>query len=96
MEPVSDMIFSLFRGTPQHGEWLLACLRGAWPGIVGDRIARVCSPAACNGPALVVAIHDAAWESVLQTMRPEVLAKIRSASRGEIRGLSFTLGPPLL
>jgi hypothetical protein len=91
MEPISNILFSLFRGSPRHGEWVLACLEGAWPAIVGEGIARVCRPASCAGATLVVSITDTAWEKVLASMKDELQAKIRLVTGGEVRELSFVL-----
>jgi hypothetical protein len=94
MEPVSLVLYSLFRGTPQHGEWMVSCLQGAWPGIVGDAISRVCKPWSCNGSSLVVRVDNPAWEGTLNAMKEEILAKVRQATRGEVRGLSFMTDTP--
>jgi len=94
MEPVSLVLYSLFRGTPRHGEWVVACLEGAWPGIVGEAISRACKPWSCNGSSLVVRIEDPAWEGPLKTVKEDVLAKIRLATGGEVRELAFLIDPP--
>jgi predicted nucleic acid-binding Zn ribbon protein len=91
MEPISTVLFSLFRGSPRHGDWVVACLEGAWPAIVGEGIARVCQPASCAGATLIVSVTDAAWEKVLTSMKDELQAKIRLATGGEVQELSFVL-----
>jgi predicted nucleic acid-binding Zn ribbon protein len=93
MEPVSLVLYSLFRGTPRHGEWVVACLEGAWPGIVGDAISQVCKPWSCRGFSLVVHVENPAWEGTLKAMKEEILAKIRQATGGEVRELSFLVDP---
>lgn len=93
MEHVSTVLFSLFRGSPGHGQWVVNCLQGAWPAIVGQGIARVCRPAAFAAFALMIAVEDAAWESALASMKGELLEKIRQATGGEVRDISFFLLP---
>lgn len=91
MEHISTVMFSLFRGTPGHGEWVVNCLQGAWPAIVGQGIARACRPAAFGGSTLTIAVEDAAWESALASMKDVLLDKIRRATGGEVREISFYL-----
>lgn len=91
MESLSGVLFSLYRGTPQHGEWVVACLQGAWSGIVGDRIARACRPVSWNDYRLVIQVEDADWKQNLRALEGELLAKVRSASGNEVRELSIKL-----
>jgi hypothetical protein len=91
MEPVSGILFTLFRGTPQHGEWMLSCLEGAWPGLVGDNIARVCQPVRFDKSRLTIQILDPAWEEPLKAMKPELLGRLRHASSDQIHDLDFTV-----
>jgi predicted nucleic acid-binding Zn ribbon protein len=91
MESLSSVLFSLYRGTPQHGEWVLACLQGAWSGIVGDRIARVSRPVSWNDYRLVIQVDDADWKQNLSALEGELLARVRSASGNEVRELSIKL-----
>ncbi len=94
MEPVSSVMFSIFRGTPRHAEWVVHCLRGAWPALVGKGIARVCRPAAFADSALSIAVEDAAWEGALAGMRDELEERIRNATGGEVRRITFFLEHP--
>jgi len=89
MEPISKVMFSLYRGTPQHADWLVACLEGAWPSFVGHTIARICRPHIFHAAELVVLIEEPAWENALNDLRDELLEKIRVATGGEVRRLSF-------
>src|SRR5687768_4716535 len=91
MESLSNVLFTLYRGTPQHAEWIVACLQGAWPGIVGDRLARVCRPVSWNDYRLVIQVEDADWKQNLRALEGELLAKVRSASGNEVRELSIKL-----
>jgi hypothetical protein len=89
MEPVSSVLFSLYRGTPQHDEWVLACLEGAWAGIVGERLAAVCRPHSFKESSLVIAVADASWEKALKGLKKEITQKLRSATFGEVRSVSL-------
>jgi predicted nucleic acid-binding Zn ribbon protein len=91
MESISSIIFTLFRGSPQRGEWVIACLEGAWRGLVGDRISQVCRPLSFNNSCLTIEVLDAAWEEPLRGMKPELLLRIRQATGDEVRELHFTV-----
>ena len=91
MESISSILFTLFRGSPQHGEWVIACLEGAWGGLVGDRICRVCRPLSFTNSSLTIEVLDAAWEEPLRGMKPELLLRIRQVTGDEVRELYFTV-----
>jgi predicted nucleic acid-binding Zn ribbon protein len=89
MEPLSGILFGLFRGSPQHGDWVVACLEGAWPALVSERIALVCRPARFEASKLTIEITDAAWDEPLRQMAPELLQRIRQGTADEVRELRF-------
>jgi hypothetical protein len=89
MEPVSSILFSLYRGTQQHGEWIVACLEGAWPGIVGERLAEVCRPLAFKDSNLVVEITDMSWEKAVKSVKRDMAEKLRAATSGEVQSISL-------
>jgi hypothetical protein len=89
MQPISKLVFSLFRGTERHEEWLLSCLQGAWPKIVGARMAKACVPAELHRGRLVIRVVDPAWETALAGMEQEILSRVRASSTDEIRYLSL-------
>ncbi len=89
MEPVSTVLFSLFRGTPQHEEWVVSCLGGAWPGLLGDRLAAICRPLALKKSRLVVEVTDPLWSQALVDLQEQILAKLQAATGGEVRSLTF-------
>jgi len=93
MESVSNTIYSLFRSTPFHGDWIVSCLAGAWIGVLGDRIARTCRPIALRNSELVVEVLEKAWLPVLTSMDQELLQRIRHATGGEVRQLVFKMQP---
>ena len=88
MEPLFGLLFSLHRGTPQYGDWVVACLQGAWPKLLGERLAAACRPARFNGSKLVVEILDGAWADALKSVEPELLEKLRTATAGEVKAIA--------
>jgi Dna[CI] antecedent, DciA len=93
MEPVSNIIFSVFRGTAQHEDWVLSCLEGAWPGIVGERLASACRPGTFKAAHLIVEVTDPEWSSGLKGLEDELLKKIEAATGGEVRSLEIVSRP---
>ena len=91
MEPLSKILFSLFHGTAFHDEWIVGCLQGAWAGLLGDRIGKVCRPAAVRGRELVVEVSNASWLPILSGMKPELLERIHSVAGDEVLQISFRL-----
>ena len=91
MESLSNLLFSLYRDTPLHEEWMTACLQGAWPVLLGKKLANVCRPLSMRRLELVVEVSDAAWLPVLSSMKSELLERIRSAAGDEVQLISFVL-----
>jgi hypothetical protein len=92
MEPVSSVIYSLFRGTSRHAEWVVACLEGAWPGLLGERLAAMCRPVNLEGTRLEICVLDPAWVEPLRECSGDLLERIQQATRSEVR--SIKLLPP--
>jgi len=90
LDPVSNILFSLYRGTPQHEEWVVACLQGAWEAIVGERLAGACHPSAIKGTELIVEITDSSWMKALNGVKRNIAAKLRTATSGEVQSISFS------
>jgi hypothetical protein len=82
-------MLSLYRGMPNHGEWIVACLEGAWPKLVGDRLAEICRPVAFQNSELEIEIRDRDWEATVRSIQPELLKKLRIATSGEVASLSI-------
>ncbi len=89
MEPVSTVLFSLFRGTPRHEEWVVSCLGGAWAGLLGGSLAAICRPLTLEKSRLVVEVLDPLWMQALVDLREQILAKLRVATGGEVQALTF-------
>ena len=89
MEPLFGVLLSIHQGTPKHGEWVTACLQGAWPKIIGYRLALVCRPAAFVDGELAVEIVEPGWEETLGGVQQELLEKLRAASSGLVKAVSL-------
>jgi hypothetical protein len=85
LEKLFGVLFSVCRGTPKQGEWVVACLQGAWPKIIGDRLAAVCAPASFDGSVLVIEAQDRQWEEAVRSVRPALLEKLQSVTAGEVK-----------
>ncbi len=83
------MIYSLFRGSPRHAPWVVACLEGAWPGLLGERLAAMCRPAALEGATLRIRVLDKVWLEPLRDCSADLLERIRRTAGDEIRSLEF-------
>jgi hypothetical protein len=85
LEKLFGVLFSVYRGTPKQGEWVIACLQGAWPKIIGDRLAGVCAPASFDGSTLVIEVHDRQWDEAVRSIRPALLEKLQNITAGEVK-----------
>lgn len=94
MQLLSGILFSLYRGTPIYNDWVVACLRGQWPKLVGERLACFCRPAAFDKSRLVIEILDDAWLEAIKSVKQEILDKLRIATGGEIRSISLITKRP--
>ena len=91
MEPLSSILFSLYRGTPYHGAWLIACLENRWSNIIGERLSRVCRPSHFKDSELVIEILDDSWEEALRSVSQDLLEKLRVATTGDVMSLTLVL-----
>ena len=89
MEPVSKVLYTLYRGKPIHGRWVVACLEGAWPKLLGERVAKACRPVSWDDYRLVVEVVDPVWTESLESVRDGMLERIRTATDDEVRCLAF-------
>jgi len=88
LEKLFGVLFSIYRGTPRHREWVLACLQGAWPKLIGEKLAAVCKPASFDGSALAIEVLDRQWEDAIRSVRLALLDKLQSATAGEVTRIS--------
>jgi len=91
MEPLSKILFSLYQGTPFHDEWIVGCLQGVWAGLLGERIDKVCRPAAVHGRELVVEVSDADWLPILSGMKLKLLERVHSVTGDDVLQITFRL-----
>jgi len=94
LERLFGVLFSLHRGTPRYGDWVLACLEGAWPRLLGERLATACRPARFENSKLWVEILDGSWTDAVRSVGPELLEKLRTATAGEVKSLEVVGGQP--
>jgi hypothetical protein len=87
MDNAFRLLFSLQRGTPCHGQWVVECLRGSWDRIVGRKLAAVCRPEALKGSVLRVQVMDPEWIHTIKGLRAEIQEKLRSETCGEVNTL---------
>jgi hypothetical protein len=93
LEKAFGVLFSVWRGTPTQGDWAIACLQGAWPKIIGDRLAGVSAPVSFDGSTLVIEVKDPQWNEIVDSVRAALLEKLRGATAGEIRKLRIVGRP---
>lgn len=84
MEPLSRVLYSLYRGQPSHGRWVVACLEGSWPKILGERLAAVCRPVSFEDSELRIEVPDREWEQAILAVKSDLLEKLRNATANEV------------
>jgi predicted nucleic acid-binding Zn ribbon protein len=57
---------------------LLAAVQRAWPGAVGEAIAREASPVAERSGMVTVACRSSTWAQELDLLRDQILARLRA------------------
>jgi len=85
LEKLFCVLLRLCRGTPGHGEWVVACLEGSWAKLVGERLASKCRPLRFENSELVVQVLDSDWKEAVTSIRPELMERLRAATAGEVR-----------
>jgi len=56
---------------------LLACVQSAWPGAVGDAVAREASPVSERDGVVTVACRSATWAQELDLLGAQILSQVR-------------------
>ncbi len=56
----------------------------AWPGIVGEQIAKVARAESINDGKLVVRVSRSTWRNELMMLKKELITKINQTMNGEI------------
>jgi hypothetical protein len=88
LEKLFNVLVLLHRGTPKHGEWVVACLEGAWPGLLGERLAAKCRPVRFEDSELVIEMLDSDWATAINGVKPVLLEKLRAATAGEVKTIA--------
>jgi len=70
---------------------MVACLQGAWRGLLGEKLSSVCRPLSMRRLELVVEVSDAAWLPALSAMKSELLERIRSVTGDEVQLIFLAL-----
>jgi predicted nucleic acid-binding Zn ribbon protein len=91
MESISSILYSLYRRTPRHGEWVVGCLEGTWPKLLGERLASVCRPQTLKSSVLYIEVLDSAWQEALLGVKKDLEEKLRTATGGEVQRVRFML-----
>jgi hypothetical protein len=91
LEKVSSILFSLYRGTPDYGEWIISCLNSAWLKLLGNRLATVCRPARFDGSTLEIEILENDWKAAIKSVEAELLEKLRATTAGEVKKIKFSM-----
>src|SRR5712691_7130755 len=77
----------------QHAEpaTLLAAVQRAWPGAVGEAIAREANPVGERDGVVTVACRSATWAQELDLLADQILARLSSElpNEAELAGLRF-------
>lgn len=92
MERLSTVLYSLYRGSPGHGPWVVSVLAGAWPALLGEQISRACRPASWDRHCLTVEVVDEDWSESLRSLHSEILRRVREATGGEVLEVRFVSG----
>jgi hypothetical protein len=87
VEQIFSSLFSLHRGTPHHGEWVIACLQGAWANLVGEKMAAACRPVQYTRSELFIEILDKSWTDAVKSLKPELLKKLQVATACEVKSI---------
>ena len=85
MEPLSRVLFSLYKDEPQYEDWVISCLQRAWPSLVGPGLSKSCRPVSLRNTVLAVETTDATWQAAIRNLEKEILEKLKTETGVEIR-----------
>ena len=91
MKLLSQVLYSIHKGSPQHGPWVVACLEGAWHTLLGEQLSRVCRPRTFEASELVIEILDPAWAQALGDVRKDLEEKLRVATGDQVRRIRLAI-----
>jgi hypothetical protein len=87
LEQLFSALFSLHRGTPLYGEWVIACLQGAWTSLAGEKLAAACRPVQYSRSELSIEILDKSWADAVKNLKPDLLKKLQAATGYEVKAI---------
>ena len=93
MEPLFNVLFTANREMANHGEWVVACLKGVWPKLLGDRLAAVCRPVRFENSKLIIEMLDSDWADAVKSVKPSLLDKLRATTAGEVKAIAIVGRP---
>lgn len=98
MDPLAEQLQGFFGRKNLHGLWQMYTLLRSWDTIVGEKIAARSEPAYVQNKTLWISVSDSIWMQHLQSMKPELLRKVREFMPDleiiDIRWNVQTAGPP--
>jgi hypothetical protein len=91
VEQVFNVLLTLYRGTPDYGDWIVSCLRGAWPKLVGNKLSAVCRPSGFKKAELEIEILEKDWAGAVKSVESELLEKLKATTAGEVKKIKFSV-----
>jgi predicted nucleic acid-binding Zn ribbon protein len=88
MEPLSRVLFSLYKDEPQYGDWVISCLQRAWPSLVGPGLSRSCRPVSLKNRVLTIEAPDPTWHAAISSLEKEILKKLQTETGVDIRKIN--------
>ena len=88
--PIGEALSTALEGA--EPATLLAAVQSAWPGAVGEAIAREAAPVSERGGVVTVACRSATWAQELDLLGSRILAEVREKlpSGTHLEALRFT------
>ncbi|MGH7915973.1 MAG: DUF721 domain-containing protein [Candidatus Binataceae bacterium] len=92
-ERVGDALPTLLACIDARGYFEIFRLVRAWPGVVGEAIARRTEVVSLKFHTAVIKVSGAMWIQELNLMKPQILARVRDAMGNDaVRDLRFVAG----
>jgi predicted nucleic acid-binding Zn ribbon protein len=92
-EPLGSVIERMAQGRPWSAGLALGELARRWPEVVGERLARECTPGALEGGVLLVRASSAAWAGQIRFLAGDVRDRANQVlGRGLVQAVKVLLG----
>jgi hypothetical protein len=85
VEQAFGVIFSLYKENSANDEWIVSCLEGAWPKLLGGKLSQVCRPAFYKNSELVIDVIESGWDEAVKSVQLELEKKLAAATAGHVR-----------